>query len=206
MADEVMKKLDLADYSKMKELLTLQLLSADGNGYKLEDVPYRKVEDMTLVYRFDLGDTENGRASILVTNDMLRRYGINAEQLHQDAMAATVNNRPASLRNMEDVLTGFSIRDFWIRPQRRSAATSSYCPLPFMRYCSIRMMEPSAGRILKIWFDPSIRPRWHRLTGFRILSITMTAESGSLKMPEALRPEKNPEKRPRVTIWKIHPP
>ena len=33
MADEVMKKLDLADYSKMKELLTLQLLSADGNGY-----------------------------------------------------------------------------------------------------------------------------------------------------------------------------
>ena len=106
MADEVMKKLDLADYSKMKELLTLQLLSADGNGYKLEDVPYRKVEDMTLVYRFDLGDTENGRASILVTNDMLRRYGINAEQLHQDAMAATVNNRPASLRNMEDVLTG----------------------------------------------------------------------------------------------------
>ena len=85
MADEVMKKLDLADYSKMKELLTLQLLSADGNGYKLEDVPYRKVEDMTLVYRFDLGDTENGRASILVTNDMLRRYGINAEHLHQDA-------------------------------------------------------------------------------------------------------------------------
>ena len=76
MADETMKKLDLSDYSRMKELLTLQLLSSDGNGYKLDDVPYRKVEDMNLVYRFDLVDTENGRASILVTNDMLHRYDI----------------------------------------------------------------------------------------------------------------------------------
>lgn len=109
MADETMKKLDLADYSKMKELLTLQLLSSDGNGYKLDDVPYRKVEDMNLVYRFDLGDTENGRASILVTNDMLRRYGIDEEQLHQDAMAATANNRPASLRTMGDVLSGLEM-------------------------------------------------------------------------------------------------
>ncbi|MGN0256486.1 MAG: DUF5688 family protein [Eubacterium sp.] len=116
MADETMKKLDLADYSKMKELLTLQLLSSDGNGYKLDDVPYRKVEDMTLVYRFDLGDTENGRASILVTNDMLRRYGIDEEQLHQDAMASTVNNRPASLRTMGDVLSGVEMEStpLWV--------------------------------------------------------------------------------------------
>lgn len=105
MTDETMKKLDLTDYSKMKELLTLQLLSSNGNGYKLDDVPYRKVEDMTLVYRFDLGDTGNGRTTILVTNDMLRRYGIDEEQLHQDAMSATVNNRPASLRNMAEVLS-----------------------------------------------------------------------------------------------------
>lgn len=105
MTDETMKKLDLTDYSKMKELLTLQLLSSNGNGYKLDDVPYRKVEDMTLVYRFDLGDTGNGRTTILVTNDMLRRYGIDEEQLHQDAMSATVNNRSASLRNMAEVLS-----------------------------------------------------------------------------------------------------
>lgn len=37
MTDEIMKKLDLTDYSKMKELLTLQLLSSNGNGYKLDD-------------------------------------------------------------------------------------------------------------------------------------------------------------------------
>lgn len=116
MADETMKKLDLADYSKMKELLTLQLLSSNGNGYKLDDVPYRKVEDMNLVYRFDLGDTENGRVSILVTNDMLRRYGIDEEQLHQDAMAATANNRPASLRTMGDVLSGVEMEStpLWV--------------------------------------------------------------------------------------------
>ena len=105
MTDETMKKLDLTDYSKMKELLTLQLLSSNGNGYKLDDVPYRKVEDMTLIYRFDLGDTGNGRTTILVTNDMIRRYDIDEEQLHQDAMSATVNNRPASLRNMAEVLS-----------------------------------------------------------------------------------------------------
>ena len=116
MTDETMKKLDLTDYSKMKELLTLQLLSSNGNGYKLDDVPYRKVEDMTLVYRFDLGDTGNGRTTILVTNDMLRRYGIDEEQLHQDAMAATANNRPASLRTMGDVLSGVEMEStpLWV--------------------------------------------------------------------------------------------
>ena len=116
MADETMKKPDMADYSKIKELLTLQLLSSGGNGYRLEDIPHHKVEDMTLVYRFDLGDTENGRASILVTNDMLRRYGITAEQRHQDAMAATANNRPASLRNMSDVFPGVEMESspLWV--------------------------------------------------------------------------------------------
>ena len=201
MADEVMKKLDLADYSKMKELLTLQLLSADGNGYKLEDVPYRKVEDMTLVYRFDLGDTENGRASILVTNDMLRRYGINAEQLHQDAMAATVNNRPASLRNMEDVLTGVEMDSSPLWVASVDGGMNGACVIQYPGF-----LDQAAKTLGGDFFVLPIRPRWHRLTGFRILSITMTAESGSLKMPEALRPEKNPEKRPRVTIWKIHPP
>ena len=104
MADDRMRREDLSDYSKMKGRLTLQLLSSDGNGYKLNEIPHRKVEDMTLVYRFDLGETEKGRASILVTNDMLHHYGIDAEQLHQDALAVTENNRPATLRNMADVL------------------------------------------------------------------------------------------------------
>lgn len=104
MADDRIKKEDLSDYSKMKERLTLQLLSADGNGYRLNEIPHRKVEDMTLVYRFDLGETEKGQASILVTNDMLHHYGIDAEQLHEDALAVTENNRPATLRNMADVL------------------------------------------------------------------------------------------------------
>lgn len=47
---------------------------------------------------------EQGSASILVTNNMLQTYGITADQLHSDAMEAAVQNHPATLRNMNDVM------------------------------------------------------------------------------------------------------
>ena len=39
-----------------------------------------------MVYRFVLDASDEGRASILVTNQLLDSYGITADQLHEDAM------------------------------------------------------------------------------------------------------------------------
>ena len=94
----------LEDYDRMKDALTVDLVPVAGNEEKLAQIPHKNVEDMALVYRFEEESSVYGSASILVTNEMLAVYDITADQLHEDAMKAAVQNRPAKLHNMNDVM------------------------------------------------------------------------------------------------------
>ena len=106
----------LTDYESMKSHLMLQLIPQKGNEKKLSDIPHEKVEDMAMIYRLDLGtsDHSGGQMTTVVTNEMLRSFGITAEQLHQDAMEIAPKNHPASLRSMQEVMAemmGMDIED-----------------------------------------------------------------------------------------------
>ncbi len=94
----------LTDYGQMKDKLVIQLLPQKGNEERLAQIPHQKIEDMAVVYRFELEQNDQGTSSILVTKNMLQNYGISEQQLQADAMEAAVKNHPASLRNMNDVL------------------------------------------------------------------------------------------------------
>lgn len=94
----------LEDYDRMRDALTIDLVPVAGNEEKLAQIPHKNVEDMALVYRFEEESSVYGSASILVTNEMLAVYDITADQLHEDAMKAAVQNRPAKLHNMNDVM------------------------------------------------------------------------------------------------------
>ena len=94
----------LSDYNAMKGHLVLQVIGQDGNEEMLSKVPHREMEDMAVVYRFDLGDSPSGNMSVLINDSMMERYGITVEQLHQDALAAAPLNRPPVIRGMNEVL------------------------------------------------------------------------------------------------------
>ena len=94
----------LNDYEQMKGKLTLQMIPTAGNEEKLSEIPHRNVEDMAIVYRFEMSNSAKKISSILVTDSMLRSYGITADQLHEDALEAAVQTHPATLRNMTDVM------------------------------------------------------------------------------------------------------
>lgn len=95
---------DLTDYSKMKETLAMEVVSAETNKEMLETVPHKMMEDMAVVYRFVLSSDEDGRASVLVTNQMIENMGITAEQLHADAMENAPQIKPAEIKGMTEVL------------------------------------------------------------------------------------------------------
>lgn len=65
----------LTDYSQMKEKLAMEVVSAEANKEMLETVPHQNMEDMAVVYRFVLNSDDEGRASILVTNQILESMG-----------------------------------------------------------------------------------------------------------------------------------
>ena len=75
----------------------LQMIPVKGNEEKLAEIPHETVEDMAVVYRFDLGSNERETSSALVTDAMRKSYGITGEQLAADAIDAAVKNHSASL-------------------------------------------------------------------------------------------------------------
>lgn len=76
----------LSDYEQMKNKLSMEVVSAEKNAELLESVPHERMEDMAVVYRFVLDQTDSGNGTILVTNQLLEQYGITKEQLRADAM------------------------------------------------------------------------------------------------------------------------
>lgn len=92
------------DYDQMKQTLSMEVVSAERNADMLEKVPHKNIEDMAVVYRFVLDASDEGRASILVTNQLLDSYGITADQLHEDAMTIAPELRPAVIKTMSETL------------------------------------------------------------------------------------------------------
>ena len=94
----------IGSYEAVKDKLMIQLIGREGNEGMLRTIPHYSIEDMEIVYRLRVQDTEMGLASALVTNSMLGHYGITAEQLRQDAFASAVSHTPFEIKTMAEVL------------------------------------------------------------------------------------------------------
>ena len=95
----------LSDYEQMKSKLSMEVVSAEKNAELLESVPHERMEDMAVVYRFVLDQTDSGNGTILVTNQLLEQYGITKEQLRVDAIENAPEIRPSEIRGMSEVMS-----------------------------------------------------------------------------------------------------
>ena len=94
----------LMNYEVMKEKLSVEVISAETNEELLAKVPHDRIEDLAVVYRFIMESNEDGRASILVNNDMIERIGVTHEQLRADALENSPEIRPAVIQGMNEVM------------------------------------------------------------------------------------------------------
>lgn len=92
------------DYENMRTKLVLEVVSAEANKELLETVPHKLLEDMAIIYRFDAREIAGDGASIVLTNELLKRFGVTAEQVHQDAVKFAPQNRPLEIKGMGEVL------------------------------------------------------------------------------------------------------
>lgn len=94
----------LIDYEQMKDKISMEVVAADRNADLLAKVPHQEMEDMAVVYRFVVESDTTGRATILVTNELLDKMGITPEQLHADALENAPEFRPAVIKSMSEVM------------------------------------------------------------------------------------------------------
>ncbi len=97
-----------SDYGQMKHTLTMQAVPVDPNRDLLQEIPHREMEDIAIVYRFQLGQREQGEASVLITNRMLEGYGITEKQLMADAEEFAPRVNPVTIRSLGEVLAEMS--------------------------------------------------------------------------------------------------
>ncbi len=92
------------DYENMRTKLIMEVVSAEANKELLETVPHKLLEDMAIIYRFDASSIAGEGASIVLTNVLLDKFGVSAEQVHQDAVKFAPQNRPLEIKGMGEVL------------------------------------------------------------------------------------------------------
>lgn len=107
-SDENGEKIDLSwaeieNYAEVKDHLTIQLVGREGNKEVLEQLPHHDMEDLAIIYRIRLQENTFGTVFAAVTNAMLERYGITAEQLHRDAVESASLHQPFKIRTMAEM-------------------------------------------------------------------------------------------------------
>lgn len=95
-----------SDYEAAKDHLFIRVANKETNADVLAGMPHKEVEDLAITYHVLVNRDQNGIASAPVTDDLLRHYGVTAEQLHEDAIANSQRMLPAQLDSMQNMLFG----------------------------------------------------------------------------------------------------
>ncbi len=107
---EVLKS-DNIKLEKMPDNVVLQLVNTEQNQAMLENVPHREFEDLSIIYRWTVGFTNDGIYSTVVTNEMAERVGLDEEKLYQLAKDNTKRLLPAQVMAMSDVVVEMMVEE-----------------------------------------------------------------------------------------------
>lgn len=94
----------VTDYERAKHMLCVEVIRTERNAEMLANIPHKEMENLSMVYRIQLGSDGNGAATVLVTNSLLERMGVTQEQLHEDALKNSPEVRPPVMKHMAEVM------------------------------------------------------------------------------------------------------
>ena len=94
----------VTDFENVKDKIVCKVVNKDANEHMLENLPHRDMEDLAVIYQIALGGDGDGIATVNISDQLLERYGINKEELHDIAVQNTAELRPATFRSMQEVI------------------------------------------------------------------------------------------------------
>lgn len=94
---------EFLDYDSVKDHVTIKMCDPENNVKYLEQYAHKNCGTLTALYNVTLEQNGFGTASMPISNDHLKMWGISVEQLHQDALLAD-RNRGYGLYGLEDLV------------------------------------------------------------------------------------------------------
>ena len=96
----------ITDYEKAKERITTKVVAVKHNKSLLSDRPFTKLDDLAVVYQIELKNSELGQATIPINHQMMERWGVTTNDIHELAINNTERSNPSTLMALESVLFG----------------------------------------------------------------------------------------------------
>lgn len=93
------------NYEEAKNHLYISVDNIDNFKKLSEKVPYKKMEDFVITARIDIPiPGREGAGSILVSNNLIEKYGISEEKLFEDAIENSAKIHPIKIFTMKDLM------------------------------------------------------------------------------------------------------
>ncbi len=94
---------NLTCLEKVKGRIHAKLVNKTRNEEYLKDKPYTPVADLAVIYYIEMGKSEYGNASVVITENLLKIYGISVSELHHIALE-NMHGKKAQFMTMAEVL------------------------------------------------------------------------------------------------------
>lgn len=92
------------DFSAVDKNIFFTLVNAEQNRELLENVPHREFEDLAIIYRWNVGGTNDGLYTNIINNQFAEQMGKSEQELYDLAKANTKELFPSTIRNMNEVI------------------------------------------------------------------------------------------------------
>lgn len=99
--EEVWDYSQLKEYDKIQDKIIFKLIHTDKNKKMLECIPFVEVLDLSIVFYVLLEMDKTGTATIQISNEHLKMWGISKEEVYHAALKNAANLLPAEFFTMQ---------------------------------------------------------------------------------------------------------
>lgn len=99
-------------YEAVKDNITCRLVNMESNAERLADAPTTSLSDLAISYHVVVSQNNEGVASILITNDLMERYGVSVDELHKQAISNMTDNNKPVFKPLADIMMETMLPDF----------------------------------------------------------------------------------------------
>ena len=100
----------MMNFEDLKDSLTVKVVNTENNKDYLVDKPTEQIEDMSVVFAAVVKETDEGRMTLPITNEIMESMGVDQQQLKETALA-NISDQDYSFKSMRDVLVGMMFPD-----------------------------------------------------------------------------------------------
>lgn len=95
---------DLVDFEKIRNKISLKLVNAGKNKNRLKSMPHRMFLDLAVVYEACVVNLTGAVGTVVVTNDMMKSWGVKEELLYELALHNTLNRDRGMVKPLESLM------------------------------------------------------------------------------------------------------